>query len=433
MDLIESFKRFSKWFRSLVVPHHPIDYALYIFVVYLILYHFILPKFEWSSPIGYGLYIFIACRILYYFVLQKRKLDEGKKAEMSIYKGHFDEVDKRRKEELKRLTHYVPIKLVQKEGNKREEAKSILLRCLNNERNAIIVGDSGAGKTFTFLKLFEELKKEFSDGKSPSIPLFIELYKFNPVEHVDLPAFIQKYIRIDINRFHKDKKNYILFLDGLNESPDPNAAFREIMAVFEDMHIFISTQREEPFFPRDAIYYMLTLGEEEVIRYLSHCSRLGNETSARTFYNTLNRVIQDQTKRPIFLFFLASLYQETGEIPTDLDALLSRFVNFVCKRTFESGGIRIGEPLDPFYEEDVLPYIAYSMCKENKRGLSEPELRRWFLEVQNDLPRYYDFRTQVCKRYWLIRQSVEGESFEFTHELLRNYFATKCIRRNLRQ
>lgn len=414
MDLIE----FLKKFLLEEYPHSRIGYALFYFILALFI-----------SPIIYLLIIPIIKRLFF--------PKDDKKAGKSIYEGHFREVEKRRKEELEKLRHYVPleleIKLAQKGGSGKEKAESVLLKCLKEGENAIIVGDSGAGKTFTFLKLFEELKKEFSDGNSSFIPLFIEMCKFKPVEHINLPSFIQRYIGIDENRFREDKKNYILFLDGLNESPDPNAAFREIMAVFEDMQIFVSTQREEPFFPKDAIYYMLTLGEEEVIRYLSYCSRLGDETSARNFYNTLNRVIQDQIKRPIFLFFLASIYQETGEIPNDLDVLLSRFVDFVCKRTFGEGGLPIGIPLDPFYKEEVLPYIAYSMCKENKRGLNETELRKRFLEVKKDPAQYYDFRTQVCKRYWLIRQSVADESFEFTHELLRDYFATTYVRRNLLQ
>ncbi|MBI5796590.1 MAG: hypothetical protein HZA47_09810 [Planctomycetes bacterium] len=352
-----------------------------------------------------------------------------------VYVSHFNSVEARREEELKRLEYYVPleleVKLSQKGGGEPGEARSVLLDCLDKKRNAIIIGESGSGKTFTFLKLFGELKERYFNDEISFIPLFIELYKFNPPhEHVNLETLLQQYLVIDVNRFHRDKEKYILFLDGLNESPNPEEAFKEIKAS-QGMQIFLSTQREETFFEDKAFstYYMLPLGEEEVIQYLSYCPRLSDKEKTRTLYQKLDRVLKEQIKRPVFLFFISLLYEETGNIPTSLGVLLSSFTDFLCERKLAKSKIGIGTPFDSTYKRKVLPYMAFSMCKENKRELKETELEKLFEDIIPNDPHDYDkFKKQVCKTYWLIRQSKKAESFEFTHELLRDYFAAVYIK-----
>ena len=352
-----------------------------------------------------------------------------------VYESHFKYVENKREEELERLGHYVnlnlELKLAQKGKDKPEEAIRTLRNCLKEKerKNGIIIGKSGSGKTFTFLKLFKELKDENS-----YIPLFIELYRFNPpVSHLNFQTFLQEYLGIDTTRFHKDKEKYVLFLDGLNESPNPEGAFTEIKASSAlGGRIFLSTQREEDFLKGFSAYYMCDLGEEEIIQYLSYCPRLGNKENAQTLYLQLDRVLQEQIKRPIFLFSLSLLYEETGNIPISLGTLLSKFVNFICERRIIRDGIRIGQPLTPAYKTKVLPYIAFSMCKENKKELKERELEKLFEDIYPNASPPYDFdnfKEQVLQRYWLIKQSTTEASFEFTHELFRDYFAAVYMKR----
>ncbi len=142
------------------------------------------------------------------------------------YEEYFMTTSRLRQKEFEHLGYWVDLyaietKLVSlQEQDRGRTVKTIDLvnECVKYGKNALIFGESGSGKTFTCLKLFETFKDEYyriDAALNERIPLFIELSR---IRNDDLVKIIRG--SIDEAQFNRDKSKYIIFLDGLNEMGD---------------------------------------------------------------------------------------------------------------------------------------------------------------------------------------------------------------------
>ncbi|HHT9153717.1 MAG TPA: tetratricopeptide repeat protein, partial [Candidatus Hypogeohydataceae bacterium YC40] len=352
------------------------------------------------------------------------------------YENYFKAVSRRREEELLRLGHYAGLPAIDtrlaKTGEKARWATEVIEESIQKGEKAVISGESGSGKTFTFLKLFETFKEKYLKDESPYIPLFVELYMLKYYNFCELLNGTYLNAKIDDHRYERDKSRYIVFLDGLNESPNPEQAFKDIKTLSSIS--FISTQRAYDFLQKASFgptFQIEALDPQQVIDYLCNFKgKFPSRMEAEEFYyKRLDESLKEQVRRPVTLFFLATLYDETGTIPHNLGDLLSRFVDFVCERRLGDVSVQISESIAPRYKEEVLPVVAFRMCQNRERTLTRENLKEIINNEFGQAVDFYDFETHTSRRYWLLKEK-KGERekyFEFTLELLRDYFAARYM------
>ncbi|MDI6760943.1 MAG: hypothetical protein QMD05_08950 [Candidatus Brocadiaceae bacterium] len=376
----------------------------------------------------------------------RKQEEEGLLPPKVSYENYFKAVERRREEEFQRLGHYVALPTIETKlaepGKEAGWATEVIERCIQNRQNAVISGESGSGKTFTFLKLFHEFKKRYLNDEWPCyIPLFVELYKLKDCSFPDLLNGNYLNEKIDDHRYQRDKSKYIVFLDGLNEAPDSEEAFKDIKTL--SPRTFISTQRKYEFIKESfgPTFQIQPLEPPQVIDYLCRLPELfPSSKEAGRFYDGLDELLKEHIKRPVILFFLVTLYKETQGIPHNLCELFTQFADFVCERRL---GGQISEPISRRYKEEVLPLVAFSMCRRKERTLSSEDLKDIINSKFGVGVDFYDFENQAARRYWLLREREssstthgrgptparhEKKYFEFTLELLRDYFSARYIK-----
>ena len=140
---------------------------------------------------------------------------------LPVYKSYFDKIRRLRDREFEHLGYWVDLYAIEtklarfrQEDRTREPKKTldVVSECISQGKNAVIFGDSGSGKTFTCLKLFERFKEEYCTAPNEKIPLFTELSR---TRNNELAKIIKE--GIDEEKFNQDTEKYIIFLDGLNE------------------------------------------------------------------------------------------------------------------------------------------------------------------------------------------------------------------------
>lgn len=103
-----------------------------------------------------------------------------------LYEEYFISISKVRQREFEHLGYWVDLyaietklaSLEEKDRGKTVKATELIDECVESGRNALVFGQSGSGKTFTSLKLFESLKEKYyfpEEALNERIPLFVEL------------------------------------------------------------------------------------------------------------------------------------------------------------------------------------------------------------------------------------------------------------------
>ncbi|MFN3466490.1 MAG: NACHT domain-containing protein [Candidatus Brocadiales bacterium] len=315
-----------------------------------------------------------------------------------------------------------------------KEASEFIKDCIKSGPQInLIIGNSGSGKTFTFLKSFEGLRDDFIDGGT-KIPIFVELYR-------RANCTIKELIMKDMNEnlFKADYVNYVLFLDGMNEGGDIIRCLDEIgrfAARHREAKLFISTQREEGLDKTGIpVYRIKSFSDEQIISYLQ--TSLGySRGEAEGFYQGLYPVLKKEISLPIFLHMLTAPLEwgigqeDTGQSsrtpPRNLGELFNNFEEFVCG---ERSSPHARSPLDDRFRNRMIPYLAFNMCLKGGLQLTKSEVYEHLKNFKNKESEGFDsddFIKKVTKEYWIAY--LRGDSFRFTHDLLRDYFTARYIK-----
>ena len=290
-----------------------------------------------------------------------------------------------------------------------------------------VLGESGSGKTFTFLKLFEELRDEFLNG-SEKIPLFVELYrlKSRPLKQLILED-------IEEACFKQDKDNYVMFMDGINEAGSITGCLDEV-GRFAKSHrntqIFASAQRKEEELDERQykLYNIQPFNPEQVKLYLSKLEgKFQSKKDVEAFYDELDSVLKEEVTRPMFLYMLGASYDGQSR-PNNLGQLFQGFEEFICGRR-EKRSPHTRPALRPLYRNDALPFVAFNMCKKGDSPTTLNDMKDFLKEFKEEESSQFDihnFIEKITQEYWLA--TLRDDTCRFTHDLLRDYFAAKHIK-----
>ena len=128
---------------------------------------------------------------------------------------------------------------------------------MNIPSHMLITGDGGSGKSTFFKRLWKQYADNMLRDSSNPIPLYIELQRFTGANKED---FILQSILSTYAPYYADVENpiqrlknlfaegpYLLLLDGMNESTNPQGLMFEIGALTQNPNLIICiATREKP-------------------------------------------------------------------------------------------------------------------------------------------------------------------------------------------
>jgi len=365
------------------------------------------------------------------------KTEEPQEKINRVYEKYFDSILKNRQKDLVNLnigidTHVIEnrFKSLQDYGSGRTlTASEIVDDSIKSRANILVFGDSGLGKTFTCYNLFEYIREQYyhqRDANNRVIPLFIKLSK---IRRKNLTTLIRE--NIDQNIFEKDKKKYIIFLDGLNEVgnfEEQEQTFDKINEFsYENPHtiLFVTAQTlDTSFMSLDEfeVYEIRKLIDIEVISYLSKLNNIfKTKNEAETFHDSLSLIVQDLISVPIFLQMLVATYRIDRSITIGSNRdLIKKYVDFLCGSRSLS---RLS--MNRIYKERVIPFIAFNMCNEQKFEITWIRFNEYIEKFQSNFTQSInnnDFEDAVTNRFNIMRKDEDGD-LKFIHQTLRDYFA----------
>ncbi len=351
------------------------------------------------------------------------------------YEKYFWGISELRKREFAYLDYWVNLYAIETKLvslQEQDRGRKVMAVDLVNEytslgKNALIFGESGAGKTFTCLRLFEEFKKKYCTAASERIPIFTELSR---TRNNALDRVIREGIE---ERFNQDKDKYIIFLDGLNEvggREEQERIFGEIDrfgCLNPATRLFVTTQTPEVSYRESGgfeLYEIQRFESQDVIEYLvkfgdKSCSK----EEAERFYDSFPDLMKGLISIPVFLYILVSTYDKERPVKVNTPGeLLQRFEDFVC-----GCGSRTPHrlALNSDYRQRLIPFLSFNMCKNNETTIQLERLNGYIDQYRQATRSYSlneaEIRDEMTRRFNLMKEKETG--FEFIHQRLRDYFA----------
>ena len=357
------------------------------------------------------------------------------------YKEHFEVISRLRQNEFNHLDDWIDLYAIDTRLSRLQEqvredpviATELINKCVNTGENIIVFGESGSGKTFTCLKLFEAYKENYlhkGASLTERIPLLIELSR---TQDKKLEKVIKE--NIDDKQFAKDKNNYIIFLDGLNESgtfEDQKRVFFEIerfSTLNPETRLIVSTQTISEHHLKSGfkLYEIQPFRKEDVIDYLCKFQdKFASKKEAETFYDNLPELIKAFVSIPVFLYLLVSTYEKGKQVIVSTPGeLIGQYENFLC-------GYRKSRPLDmdKEYRYRVIPFIAFNMCINNEIDITFNRFNEYVHMYNKETPASInerEVRDVITNRFRLIKRN-EKDDFRFIFQIIRDYFAAIYIK-----
>jgi HEAT repeat protein len=284
------------------------------------------------------------------------------------------------------------LKFGEQENNREEEFE--VLDLVKKEKNLIISGASGSGKTITLKWLNINFSEEYLNGGDCNIPLYIELNTYNKgnfYEYIKIKADEKGLSKSILDRLLSGK--LIFLIDGF-DLISPTDGFTP----YEEISNFISKYNKCKYVISSRPDFFKVIQNEFKILELKEL----NETNIKTFVskyiidNELANNITDQIlnddklislfKNPmmlrLYIIVQKSRFQDGIEINNDLLSKRSDFYGFYISELFDRH-IRKGKSLNA-NETQILDTLKNLYFK---------------LQCQNDVDCKYDYAVTIALKY----------------------------------
>jgi tetratricopeptide (TPR) repeat protein len=374
----------------------------------------------------------------YPYILESDKKQDD---EEFSYEEYFKTIENRRTREKVDLEKWVPLDVIKINPHyvykqvfiKSVDINDILKYCVHAGRNVIVFGECNAGKTYTCFKLFSEYRekhKKASPNSDARIPIYVDLSRLNGNKLDKITRGI-----IPETIFNRDRSNYIIFFDGLNESGDitkQQAVLREILNEFSDVDLktrfFVTTQTIDRNFEKfdDFVFYRIQpLSWDSYLMYMRKWDRTFDMDIYQTYYNNLSAEVKKMLKNPAILNIFTSIIKNKSGIKIiNPIALFQKYEKSLYKKNnfLQKGLVGI-------YRKHFLPYLAFMMCKENKRRLEWITFNKfitYFNEEFHSPINSLDVRNTLIYEFNILKFGDE-EKIEFIQQTLKYYYAVRYI------
>ncbi len=355
-------------------------------------------------------------------------------------------------------------------------------------RYAVVLGESGIGKTTALKKLTIELIKDRQAGESAPLPIFLDLRHAQParLKSFNLDAILKEIIAAEyvkhnapftpqlITRLVREDGALVIF-DGLDEvlvhlSPgEGQAFFSTIMDIlpFEleassgknlgkvaiscRSHYFSNfVAQRATFFQQDrgraskstfVGLLMLPFSEEQILEYLKKSK--GEERGGELWERIRNiHNLPDVASRPYLLNLLSEqlehLLQRPGEIRS-VD-IYERMVDYWLHRDDSKHRLELD------YKRRIMEELAAEMWSEGAKMWKVEKLESWFDrflgETRNEIYKQFknetpeqlktdQLKTDLRTATFIVRPDTNSPYFRFAHSSLQEFFLAKYMHRAL--
>ncbi len=308
--------------------------------------------------------------------------------------------------------------------------------------HVLLVGRPGSGKSTALARLLlEEAGKCRGSDEQQKVPVLVEL-RYYQTSVLDL---IRSFFRLhrllldpaEIERLLFDKR-LLLLVDGLNELP--SEAARQDLICFRrnnDTTSMIFTTRD------------LNVGGDLGIAKKLAMQHL-TDTQMRTFVKSYlpekgDRLLQQLSDRlqefgqtPLLLWMLCSVFQSTGNVPSNLGLVFRQFTKaYDCQRLQD---VSVTDELRRWWQP-LLEHLAWKMTQGRELtqlqvAISRQEAKEIFtefLQEEFDKPRNRAMTwLEYSLKHHLIQLGAE-DKIEFRHQLIQEYYTAESLLQQLPQ
>lgn len=316
------------------------------------------------------------------------------------------------------------------------EGKIDELRNKVTEKQMIILGEVGMGKSTTLQYLFFKDAKNALQNKNAQIPIYFELKNLT-----DKDDLLQKII----DRIGKDKDftlkmmkegRFNIFLDGLNEIEKniKTKIFTQIKNLLADYsnNFYLIASRPQGY-NREfdellqnrivPVFVLQKMEDNQISEFLDK-----NGKNVKVYIDTeikANERLKKIVQTPLMLVMLIAVVQKVGSIPTEKGKIIRAFIFSLYEREQK-------QIID--FDKDIfhllLCYLGYHTrdLTGSNSGLDRDEYIFPMLEERKNqlgIPiNVLDFLRKAIDLNVLVN---EDNQFSFTHELYQEYYAAEFI------
>ena len=305
----------------------------------------------------------------------------------------------------------------------------------------LIVGESGSGKTTLFKQISNNIIYENSIRNDyefyPILLKFIDLKlnEFDVIKSIKNYFKSDNYISLnfDVDALLK-KKNYILFIDALDEIGDKefkeqalttikkfNQENPEIQIVCSSRNSdsLLGTCRELDFKYFEVNGVSIQQAETFIGRYFA-----GEKSKCERLVKSLkdSRILDKLPKTPLTLTLLTSLFDENGyEIPATISDLYKYFVEILLNKNIKEGHLDL---LKVGVHRSILSFLAEYLHVDKRKSIAKDELNKIIGNFAKERGHSYNVEELVQELVQDINLLVENDrgEIEFKHLSFQEYF-----------
>ncbi|NEO23661.1 MULTISPECIES: HEAT repeat domain-containing protein [unclassified Moorena] len=301
--------------------------------------------------------------------------------------------------------------------------------------HVLLVGRPGSGKSTALVRLLGD------EGIQDKIPVLVELryYQTSVLELVK--HFLESHLGQPLDSKEIEKllfdRQFLLLIDGVNELP--SEAARLDLTKFRQKY-----QKTTPmiFTTRD-LGVGGDLGIEKKLEMqplsaaqMSEFVRKYLPQQGEQMLNQLGNRLRELGETPLLLMMLCSLFQNKGEIPSNLGLVFRSFTQFYSEKIKQD--VNVSEESREFWP-DLLQQLGFVMTTgDNPKEITVAIPKTKAQEILTDYLRHNNFTDpDVRARTWLkdllnyhlIQQS--GDLIEFRHQLIQEYYTAEYLLKQL--
>lgn len=312
-----------------------------------------------------------------------------------------------------------------------------VFRLKENETNFyIVLGDSGMGKTTFMLNLFYSyntyINSIFNKIRIRLLPLG---------ENLDLIESHLNNIRLE------DKKNTILLLDGLDESPILNFSANELVekltTITKDFRIviiscrthFFSSENDEPYELKIRKFntngngyqvvkklYVSPFDQKDIIKYLNKKFGIFNFSKKREAKEIINNT-DDLMVRPMLLSYIEDVMQSSKKVKFSCEIYELLIIKWIERESnkYQSSN-KFDFQNDLFYFSIQVANVIYENFEKNGLFISNEEMKKLSIDFNINLD------LLEMKSRSLLNRDSKG-NYKFSHKSIFEYLlAYNCYR-----
>lgn len=313
------------------------------------------------------------------------------------------------------------------------------------QKNAIIVGEAGIGKTTELLKISKQLSTQRLQGAAGIIPIFIELRRFSSksgnaddiVQHLMREIGIQDDLKDQFVLALKTTRQFLLILDGLNEigieqRSTSIRALLEFMQLYTNIQYILST-RYYGFDDRFLNIIGISMACYEIQRWDQQQIELFFQVNnALQLYRKLGTKMQKLCSVPFAAHLLLNVLQSTDldldkKYPQNKGELYKSYVEYVFTRRDS----KINNQFDIDTKISILAKIAFYMNQNGTLSLKYNKIQAQLEgEKLNSLELVKEIvRNGILKQAdeYFLKEVASQSPVEFVHQSLQEYFAAVYV------